>query len=57
MSSIAVEKDEKAMKTREMEVTILTACIVVACFLPDRISIPLILLASVVAVVHACLKE
>lgn len=41
-----------------MGVTILfTACIAVAYFLPDQISVPMMLVASIAAVVHACLKE
>lgn len=41
-----------------MPVTILfMACLAVAYFLPDRISVPMMLIASIAAVVHACLTD
>lgn len=46
------------MSANEIAVAmVFMACIAVAYFLPDRISVPMMLVASLGAVVYACLAE
>lgn len=51
-------KGREPMSANEIAVAmVFMACIAVAYFLPDRISVPMMLVASLGAVVYACLAE